>query len=52
MVEQGVGRSLYAAAESTARSRGIERLVMDHWTFNVEAAEFFNIRMRKQLPDR
>ena len=55
----GVGRTLYRAAEAEARSRGIDRLVMDHWTFNAEAAAFFaslgfesfNIRMRKQLRD-
>lgn len=56
---RGVGRSLYAAAEAEARRRGIERLVMDHWTFNADAAAFFgslgfesfNIRMRRQVPD-
>jgi ribosomal protein S18 acetylase RimI-like enzyme len=56
---QGVGRSLYSAAEAEARVRGIDRLAMDHWTFNSEAAAFFgslgfesfNVRMRKQLPD-
>lgn len=55
----GVGRALYTAAEVEARSRGIDRLVMDHWTFNSEAAAFFgtlgfesfNIRMRKHLQE-
>ena len=56
---RGVGRSLYLAAEAEARRRGIDRITMDHWTFNTEAAAFFgslgfesfNIRMRKQLGD-
>lgn len=55
---RGVGRDLYAAAEAEARHRGIERIVMDHWTFNVDAAAFFgslgferfNVRMRKEVP--
>ena len=54
---RGVGRSLYSAAEAEARSRDIEQLAMDHWTFNVDAAAFFgslgfesfNVRMRKSL---
>lgn len=53
----GVGRSLYRAAEREAEERGVNRLEMDHWTFNEDAAAFFgslgfesfNIRMRKQL---
>ncbi len=54
---RGVGRALYAAAETEARRRGIDRLAMDHWTFNTDAAAFFgslgfegfNVRMRKRL---
>lgn len=53
----GVGRALYSAAEREAQRLGVHRLVMDHWTFNEEAAAFFaslgfesfNIRMRKDL---
>lgn len=53
----GVGRALYLAAEREAQQRGVNRLVMDHWTFNEDAAAFFgnlgfesfNIRMRKDL---
>lgn len=55
---RGVGRALYSEAEAEARRRGIDRVVMDHWTFNTDAAAFFeslgfesfNIRMRKLLP--
>ena len=55
----GVGRALYLAAEREAQQLGVKRLVMDHWTFNEDAALFFgslgfesfNIRMRKRLPD-
>jgi diamine N-acetyltransferase len=55
---RGFGRALYREAEAEARRRGIDRLVMDHWTFNTAAAAFFgslgfesfNIRMRKLLP--
>lgn len=53
----GVATALCRAVEEEAARRGIRDAALDHWTFNVAAAEFFkragfsdfNVRMRKRL---
>jgi ribosomal protein S18 acetylase RimI-like enzyme len=55
--QMGVGRALLLAVEEEAAKRHIERVALDHWTFNKDAQAFFgsmgyevfNVRMRKTL---